>query len=288
MKQIIVYGLKKYRENGLDLKFSATTNGSLLDEDRLTYCHNNDVDIYLSIDGNKSAHEEGRGIDTFDKIEELFSLYRMYPEIPLNIQMVVTPDTAKHLLDSVQFLVSAGVSKLNMNFCYDQAWSKDDLQILRDQYHKAYNYLVQYNKNGGEIRFKQKKKRDPLKPLFRCDAGQDLFAITPDGYIYGCSMHIPISKRAYEQNMYHLFSDLCLGHIDDIGENEFEHRLEALWTDKRFLGQYHFHTSKLECRDCDYVCQCDLCPVYAMIFSKDQFFVPDWMCEIKRIEQQTN
>lgn len=286
MKKIIPYGKKRFRKHGNQLRFSVTTNGSLLDQDHLTYCYQNDVDIYLSIDGNKKAHERGRGKDSFISIEKTLSVYKEFPDFPLKVQMVITPDNVKHLLKSVRYLVSTGVSDLSLNFCYDQKWHKKEIKILHNQYSKTYNFLVKHNSEGGKIQFKEIKKPDPLKPLFRCEAGQDRFAITPDGFIYGCSMHIPWSKRAFDLGSSHHLSDLCLGHVSEQSGTEFKKRLNELSKDRRLFGQYFYQTSKKKCLECDYFNQCDLCPVYAMIFNQEKFLIPDWICDIKKIECQ--
>jgi uncharacterized protein len=286
MKRIIEYGSKRFKENGNQFDFSVTTNGTLLDEQRLLYCYENDVDIYLSIDGDKKAHESGRGKASFTTIEKVLSLYKDFPEIPIKIKMVITPDNVKYLHRSVTYLVSLGICNLDLNFCFDQKWPRNDIETLRDQYSNAYKFLVKHKAEGGKIRFKEMKKPDPLEPLFKCDAGQDRFAVTPDGFIYGCSMHIPWSKKAFELGTSRQLSELCLGHVDRLKGKKFQNTLDKLNTDKRLCGQFFYNTSGTKCLECEYIAQCNICPVYTMIFNEDHFLVPDWICEIKKIEYQ--
>jgi len=284
MKKIISYGLEIFKKNECRLRFSLTTNGSLFDRERLAYCAEYDVDIYLSIDGDRNTHESGRGKNSFRTVENVLALYEDFPEIPLKIQMVITPSNVCCLLQSVQYLVSIGVCDLSLNLCYDQKWNKKELETLQEQYHQAYTYLRKVRKEGSKIQFKEKRSPDPLDPLFRCDAGGNRYAITPDGFIYGCSMHIPWSKKAAKLGTAHHFSDLCLGHVNDLSKNKISERSAELSMDKRLFGQYFFRTSTTKCRECDFITKCDLCPAYAMIFNEDQYLVPDWICELKRVE----
>jgi uncharacterized protein len=286
MKRVIQYCNKRNNKNDKQLTFSLTTNATLLDKQRLEFFNDNEVDIYLSIDGNKRAHELGRGKGSFASIEKVLARYNDFPEIPINIQMVITPNNVRHLLHSVQYLVSLGTSQLDLNLCCDQKWNQNDIETLRDQYSNAYNYLVKHKKEGGKIRFKEIKKTDPLKPLFKCDAGRDRFAITPDGFIYGCSMQVPWSKRALASDGNQTLSQLCLGHVDQLEENTLNNQLEKIYMDKRLWGQLFYYTSDTKCSSCNYITRCNICPVYAMIFTDEVFLVPDWICEIKRIEYQ--
>jgi radical SAM protein with 4Fe4S-binding SPASM domain len=286
MKEIIHYVIKEINEDKSQIIFSLTTNGVLLDHEKLAYLYEHSVDIYLSIDGIKEAHELGRGKNSFQSVENIISLFDDFPEYLPKIKSVITPDNVIYLCDSVRYLLSKNISDLNLNICLDQKWEDNQLQVLRAEYQKAYTYLYDYKTAGGNIQFKEIKKPDPMEPLFKCEAGQDRFAISPDGFIYGCSMHMPWSKKAQELGNMQIFSDLCLGRVNELPSNNFNKKLDGLFADTRFWGQYYYQTSDRKCLDCKYISQCEICPIFALIFNKNKDIIPDWICTIKEIENR--
>ena len=59
IKRIIDYSNKNIKNNG-SIKFSITTNGLLLNKDRLEYLKSQNVDLCISIDGNEEIHNLNR------------------------------------------------------------------------------------------------------------------------------------------------------------------------------------------------------------------------------------
>jgi len=90
MKQVRDYSIRQYKKKNGKSRFTVTTNGILLNRKNLLYCYHNGIELYLSIDGIKQAHEIGRGAGSFTKIKEVLSLYQSLPLIPLKIISVIT------------------------------------------------------------------------------------------------------------------------------------------------------------------------------------------------------
>ncbi len=283
MKPIVEYAKRRFQEKGSMPRFTVTTNGTLLDDSRTRYCHENGVNITLSIDGVKQAHEIGRGSGSFARIEKVLSLFKRYPDILLKTVSVITPKNVKYLFESVSFLVDLGVNELQLTFQYDHEWNRGELDVLRDQYKKAYDLLMVQKTQGAKIRFNEVRPPNPLKPVFQCSAGKEGVVVTPEGLLYGCIMLIPWSKRAVELDITDHFAGLCLGHIDKINSKIFNKRLKQAYSDKRLSGQYFRHTSTAHCSTCEYLSLCSVCPASSMIYYDDPLLVPDWICEIKKI-----
>ena len=283
MQRVIEHSQEQCKKRNRSPSFRVTTNGTLLDREMIEYCRDSNVHLRLSIDGNRQAHEIGRGEGTFKKVQDVFHIIKEYPELTLSTVSVVTPKNVEYLSESVRFLVEQGVDRLRMTFQLDERWIPDDLCVLREEYEKAYTYLILTKRKGGKTEFDEYGSPAPLRPVFQCDGGDGVIIVTPEGELYSCLEFIPWSRKAVKMNTIDHFADLSLGHIDDLGSKKVERKREAIRTDKRLSGQYFRHTSDTQCRDCDYIEICGVCPVAGMIYSDDPYFVPDWICSIKKI-----
>lgn len=282
MEQVVEYSTNRFRPSGRIPQFSVTTNGTLLDKERLQYCVDVRMELTLSIDGTEEAHEMGRGKGSFDHVENVLPMYEAFPDFSLCTVSVITPENVIHLFDSVQYLVSKKVDELLLSLQYDCPWNRTDLEMLGHQYKKAFDYLVQYKSNGGKIKFNELRPPSPFKPVFQCNAGDNEIVVTPEGFIYGCSMHIPWSKRALDSNTQHRFEDLCLGHFGRFSTKGLKRKIESLTSNEWLRGQYYHRTSETECRNCEYLFQCAVCPAVSMIYCNDPLRIPDWVCEMNK------
>ena len=283
MRRIIEYSQKQWEKSNTSPRFSVTTNGTLLDREKIEYCRDSNVHLMLSVDGIEQAHEIGRGKGSFQKVQDVMYIIKEYPELSLSTVSVVTPMNVKYLSESVRFLVEQGVDRLLLTFQLDEGWNPDELRAFREEYEKAYTYLILNKRKGGKAEFDEYGPPDPLKSVFQCSAGDGVIVVTPEGELYSCLELIPWSRKAVEMNTIDHFAGLSLGHITDLGSKKVEKRREAIRTDERLIGQYFRHTTKEQCGNCDYIELCGVCPVAGMIYSDDPCFVPDWICSIKKI-----
>jgi uncharacterized protein len=282
MQRIIGYSQKQCKKRNQSPSFRVTTNGSLLDRETVKYCRDSNVHLRLSIDGTRQAHETGRGEGTFKKVQDAFHIIKEYPELTLSTVSVVTPKNVEYLSESVRFLVEQGVDHLHTTFQLDEIWNPDDLRVLREEYEKAYTYLILNKRKGGKTEFDEYGTPDPMRPVFQCDGGYGVLIVTPEGELYSCLMLIPWSKKAVEMNTIDHFKGFGLGHVTELGSKKVEKRQEALLIDDRLSCQYFRHSSDKQCRNCDYIDVCGVCPAAGMIYSDDPYFVPDWVCSIRR------
>lgn len=124
---------------GTDLRFTyrMTTNGVLLDEDFLSFAAANRFKIALSIDGTKTVHNRHRsycdGSTTFADVSA--AAKRLLAHFPDSYAMMtVNPDTATHLLASVQFLYNIGFRAFATTPNFSVTWAGNELEQLAEQY----------------------------------------------------------------------------------------------------------------------------------------------------------
>ncbi len=72
IKEIIDYGKKRGQEVGKNVRFTMTTNATLLNDERIDYIDKNIGNIILSIDGRKEVNDAVRirvdGSGSYDRI----------------------------------------------------------------------------------------------------------------------------------------------------------------------------------------------------------------------------
>lgn len=201
LKPLIEYS----KEKKYDIRYGITTNGTLLNEERIKFFYENKVGLLLSIDGFKPTQDYNRpcqnGESSFDKIiKNIPILLKYYPE--LTFRSTIYEDTVEHCFENYLFAEKAGFKSY---FCVPDVltckWSKEKLQILEEQMHKIFEYrFLQYSNKIKPMFFSRedglffnikniflnKNIENNFDPLVRCGLGTALGAIGYDGNIYGC------------------------------------------------------------------------------------------------------
>lgn len=178
----------------IPLSWHICTNGTLLNEEILTFFDEKKIQIYLSLDGDKGVHDLNRttlgGIGTFDFILPLL------PELVrqnAKIEMVITPGTADRVYESWNFLVQTGFNEIISAIDFNGKWSEESFLQLKREYQKIGSILAQESNNPKKIKFSILS--DKINMLLSentylkgsCSLGDRGFVIDPLGEIYPCT-----------------------------------------------------------------------------------------------------
>ena len=131
-------------EYGKPFGLSITTNGTLLDREKLRYMRQNDIGLLLSIDGGKRTQDHNRparnGESSFDLCARNFpEILACFPHV--TFRSTVTPDTASALYENILFAEGQGFRNyFVMPNCFE-AWPEERRDILLEQLHQ---YAVHY------------------------------------------------------------------------------------------------------------------------------------------------
>ena len=184
---IIVPIVEKYKEK---ITFSITTNGTLLDEDKVDFFFKNNVGILLSFDGVKEVQNTqrvGKEINSFDTVRDNIPyLLLRFPNTTM--RMTLTKLAIPHLYDTILLAEEFGFK--NITFCPNayEDWDWDDAVTYEDQLEKIGLHIFKsfYNNNDIAIRV------NPLIDYFNnIELGVLSYVRMMSKYYYGKGLNTP-------------------------------------------------------------------------------------------------
>ena len=175
--------------------YKVSTNGTLLDEEFLKFAHETRLQVALSIDGVKQAHDEHRRTasdeGTFDLIAPKIDMLLKFQPYA-NALVTVSPETLPHYADSVEYLINKGFKYLIVSLNYAGEWKDSHLKELKKQYGKLAKLYEKWTLDQKkfyfspfEVKFASHiRGEDAL--CHRCHLGMRQISVAPDGDIYPC------------------------------------------------------------------------------------------------------
>lgn len=206
------YARSLEKEHNKKFRFTITTNGVLLDEDKRRYINENMDNVVLSLDGRPSVNDEFRktvsGTGSYDVIVPKFKALvdARDPEKDYYARGTFT----SHNLDfaeDVTHIADAGFDRLSVEpVAADPGCGYDlteaDLPKIEAEYDRLTEIMLERRKAGKPFsffHFMVDLDQGPcvVKRLRGCGAGYEYVAVTPDGDIYPC--HQFVGKEEFKQ-----------------------------------------------------------------------------------------
>ena len=204
VKKVVEYARSKEAEYGKNFRFTITTNGLLLDDDKIDFINREMSNVVLSIDGRREVNDRVRrganGKSCFDAIVPKFQkLVRERGNLPYYARGTFT----KYNLDFTQdvlFLNSLGFDQISVEpVVADEsapyALTEADLPRIYEEYETLAKEMIKREKNGGWFNFFHfmlDLDQGPcaIKRLRGCGCGNEYVAVTPDGEVYPCHQFV--------------------------------------------------------------------------------------------------
>lgn len=213
IRQAVALGTQLGKERDTEIKFTLTTNGTLLDTEQLDFLRQHFSHVAVSLDGPPSATNHSRkfkheNADVYDRVVTNLSLLKQ-AGIPYALRGTIAEELAEGAETAVRHVTTLGASAWRMEPASStvpwrrknwrifvegmsrlQAESREALladkpMILAGDFYKAALYRL-------------KGKRQ----LYPCLAGQGMLAVSPEGDVYPCHRFVAVDSA-------------CMGNVHD-------------------------------------------------------------------------
>lgn len=191
---IIVPIVEKYP----NARFSITTNGSQLNEERLTFIADHGISLMLSMDGDRETQAYNRDKVSFDKLDLLIpTLLECCPNTPF--RGTIIPATCSHTLENIIYAQNKGFKSCYFTINIFEEWDEKSRSLLEqaiDGY--AYYFAKSFLDNKRIINFTPFTDMiaqilkgeigvlDNRVNEYKCGLGNGYAAVDYKGDIYTC------------------------------------------------------------------------------------------------------
>ncbi|MBE7030179.1 MAG: thioether cross-link-forming SCIFF peptide maturase [Ruminococcaceae bacterium] len=204
VKEILEYAEEQGKEHDKHFRFTITTNGLLLDDEKIAYINEHMGNIVLSIDGRKEVNDAVRtrvdGTGCYDKILPRFKqVAESRNQDNYYVRGTFTANNLDFSLDALH-LADLGFEQISIEPVvladgHPLALKEEHLPKLYDEYESLARAYVKRRANGqffNFFHFMMDFSQGPCayKRLAGCGAGCEYVAVTPDGDIFPCHQFV--------------------------------------------------------------------------------------------------
>ncbi len=205
IKETVSYAREQEKIFNKVIRFTMTTNSTLLNDEIIRYIDENMGNIVLSIDGRKEVNDKVRvradGTGSYDAI--LPKIKKMVENRDKTKQYYVRGTFTRQNLDffqDIKHLADLGFKEISVEPVVlpeenSLSLRKEDLPVIFEQYDMLYEDMLQREKDGNNFKFYHFNidlQGGPCvyKRISGCGAGHEYVAVTPDGDIYPCHQFV--------------------------------------------------------------------------------------------------
>ncbi|SHH14161.1 thioether cross-link-forming SCIFF peptide maturase [Tepidibacter thalassicus] len=205
VKKLVEYGNERAKEKNKNFRFTITTNGVLLDDEKIEYINKNMHNVVLSLDGRKKVHDDMRPtlnnkgsydliVPKFKKLVENRSKDKYY-----YVRGTFTRENLDFSKDVLHF-ADLGFDITSVEPVVDSednpyALREEDIPKIFEEYEKLAVEYVNRKLRGDKFtffHFSIDLNQGPcvIKRLTGCGAGSEYMAVTPEGDLYPCHQFV--------------------------------------------------------------------------------------------------
>ncbi len=241
VKKLVEYGRSREKETKKNFRFTITTNGLLLDDDKIDFINKEMNNVVLSIDGRKEVNDKLRvKVDGTGCYDRIVPLYKKLVEKRGDKEYYVRGTFTKYNQDfsnDVFALLDEGFDQISVEPVVGDpsdpyALTEKELPQIFREYDKLSKRILDYEKTGKKFNFFHfmiDLDQGPcaIKRMRGCGCGNEYVAVTPDGDIYPCHQFVGMD-------------DYKMGNVED---GTFNPEMK-----KEFAAAHIY--SKPDCREC--------------------------------------
>lgn len=273
VKKTVKYAKEQEKKYNKNIRFTLTTNGVLLNDEKIDFLKNNNIQLIMSHDGRKEVHNNMRPLagkqGSYNKVTKNFQNAVNRGIEDYHIRGTFTAYN-KDFVKDIEHIIELGFDRISFEPVVtdpkeDYALEYKDLKDLKQEYEKLAQLYIKEHKKGNGFKFFHYEidlNQGPClaKRLSGCGAGYDYLAVAPNGDLYPCHQFVGIEE-------FKMGSVKSLGYKKEIAN--------------KFLDAHVLNKNK--CNDCfaKYYCSGG-CHADAY-FRNNNFYEPvDFSCELQK------
>lgn len=264
------------QRDGRKIRFSLTTNGSLLNNEILEFLSQHEFSLVLSFDG--LAQDISRKKGTFDFLVSVIPRILARPRISLETNSVFSPETVGYLSESIKLLIELGVTNLDVHFAHTPPWTPAAFLRLEDELARAGEFFLSRYDELRDIPWEDFHK-ERRKAVSYCSAGEDRMAVSAQGTLWGCAIFPHYLREKYGVSGCQKY---CFGDIDAFIKNPQRIYAQKIAVYSE-LRMDRFSTPERSCLMCDELEQCWLCPLASGLTTGEIGKIAAASCQRSRI-----
>ncbi|SHK04196.1 uncharacterized protein SAMN02745248_01630 [Hathewaya proteolytica DSM 3090] len=205
VREVVDYARSIEKQYDKNIRFTMTTNCTLLNDEIIEYLNENMVNIVLSLDGRKEVNDKVRvradGSGSYDSIVP--KINKMIEKRDKDKLYYVRGTFTRENLDffeDIKYLAEIGYKEISVEPVvlpdeHELSLRKEDLPQIFEQYDKLYDEMVKRYEENREFNFYHFNvdlKGGPCvyKRISGCGAGHEYVAITPEGDVFPCHQFV--------------------------------------------------------------------------------------------------
>lgn len=204
VKEVVEYARSKEKEYNKNFRFTITTNGMLLTDDKIDYINKEMYNVVLSLDGRKEVNDRMRfcvnGSGSYDIILPKFQkLVQKRGDGQYYVRGTFTKYNKDFTNDVLHFF-DQGFEQISIEPVVTDpklpyALTEEDLPEVFAEYEKLAKVIIEKRKNGeffNFFHFMIDLDQGPcaIKRLRGCGCGNEYVSVTPEGDVYPCHQFV--------------------------------------------------------------------------------------------------
>lgn len=148
IKDIVKFAKKKACFYKKSVTFDITTNGLPLNDEIISFIqYNPEIELSVSLDGDKKSQlinrvSPNRNLDSYSHIINQKRIIKL-PKLTINI--VAAPNQVEKFFHNFVHIFGLGFRRFNFLPAYFILWQKEELRLLRQQFQKIANFILEQN-----------------------------------------------------------------------------------------------------------------------------------------------
>ena len=208
VKELVYYGRELEKNNNKHFRFTITTNGVLLDDDKIDFINGHMDNVVLSLDGRKSVNDNMRKtVNDQGSYDIITSKFKALIDRRRDKDYYVRGTFTSYNLDFSQdalHLYNEGFKKISIEPVVtspdvDYALREEHVEDILNEYEKFSKDYIEIKKMDKEFlffHFMIDLNQGPClaKRSIGCGAGSEYMAVTPTGELYPCHQFVGNEK----------------------------------------------------------------------------------------------